>query len=141
MSALGRFCTIKSRYQPAANNSPICCPSHSHAYCERKQGFKSHRVLMLKIQDAPRNFSIVNDMDAGSEAPEAIDPTITCASCRANCCRLEVMIFGEDDVPPEFTEMDRWGGRLVRRARQAHHALRNLRTSADRVSRLSAWRE
>lgn len=71
---------------------------------------------MLKIQDAPRNFCIVNDMDAGSEAPEAIDPTITCASCRANCCRLEVMIFGEDDVPPEFIEVDRWGGYVMARS-------------------------
>lgn len=33
----------------------------------------------------------------------------------AHCCRLEVMLMGEDDVPDELTEVDRWGGRVMRR--------------------------
>jgi len=50
------------------------------------------------------------------KATDAGDGTaITCASCKACCCRLEVMIMGEDDVPLEFTEVDRWGGRVMAR--------------------------
>jgi Fe-S-cluster containining protein len=40
---------------------------------------------------------------------------ITCASCMACCCRLEVMIMAEDDVPLELTEVDPWGGRVMAR--------------------------
>ncbi len=41
--------------------------------------------------------------------------TITCATCRACCCKLEVMLMGEDDVPPELSETDRWGGQIMAR--------------------------
>jgi Fe-S-cluster containining protein len=41
--------------------------------------------------------------------------TITCASCRACCCRLEVILMGDDDVPEQFTESDRWGGQVMAR--------------------------
>ena len=40
---------------------------------------------------------------------------ITCASCRACCCRLEVILMGEDDPPGEFVATDRWGGQVMRR--------------------------
>lgn len=43
------------------------------------------------------------------------DPTVTCASCAACCCRLEVMLMGDDDVPPQSTVEDRWGGWVMRR--------------------------
>jgi uncharacterized protein len=42
-------------------------------------------------------------------------PVISCASCKAGCCRLEVMLMGEDDIPPELTERDRWGGWVMAR--------------------------
>lgn len=41
--------------------------------------------------------------------------TITCASCRACCCKLEVILMGDDDPPVEFIENDRWGGQIMRR--------------------------
>ena len=44
-----------------------------------------------------------------------VGTTITCASCKACCCRLEVMLMGEDEVPLELTEVDRWGGRIMAR--------------------------
>jgi Fe-S-cluster containining protein len=51
--------------------------------------------------------------------PKAIEAgdaaAITCDSCRACCCRLEVMLMGEDDIPLELTEADRWGGRIMAR--------------------------
>lgn len=44
------------------------------------------------------------------------DPVITCSDCKACCCRLEVMLMGDDeDVPVELTVQDRWGGWVMRR--------------------------
>jgi uncharacterized protein len=40
---------------------------------------------------------------------------VTCTSCRACCCRLEVMLMSEDDIPPGLVETDRWGGRVMQR--------------------------
>ena len=42
-------------------------------------------------------------------------PVVSCTSCKACCCRLEVMLMGEDDIPPELTERDRWGGWVMAR--------------------------
>ena len=43
------------------------------------------------------------------------DPDISCASCAACCCRLEVMLMAGDDVPRELTARDPWGGWVMRR--------------------------
>jgi len=40
---------------------------------------------------------------------------ITCSSCLACCCRLEVMLMGDDDVPAELTQRDPWGGEVMAR--------------------------
>jgi uncharacterized protein len=42
-------------------------------------------------------------------------PAITCDTCRACCCRLEVILMGDDDPPARFTVEDRWGGSVMRR--------------------------
>jgi uncharacterized protein len=42
-------------------------------------------------------------------------PAVSCATCRAACCRLEVMLMGGDDVPAELTLQDPWGGWVMRR--------------------------
>lgn len=41
--------------------------------------------------------------------------SITCATCEACCCRLEVLLVGDDDVPPRFTAENHWGGWVMRR--------------------------
>ncbi|MFN0314091.1 MAG: YkgJ family cysteine cluster protein [Burkholderiales bacterium] len=51
-----------------------------------------------------------NDHSADSSAA-----AITCASCRACCCKLEVILMGDDDVPPKWTQWDRWGGEVMAR--------------------------
>lgn len=51
---------------------------------------------------------------APDAAPE-IDPSITCASCQACCCKLEVLLMGEDDIPARLTTEDEWGGEVMRR--------------------------
>ena len=44
------------------------------------------------------------------------DPAISCSDCRACCCRLEVMLMGDDEnVPAELTIQDQWGGWVMRR--------------------------
>ena len=43
------------------------------------------------------------------------NPVITCSSCKACCCRLEVMLLGEDDIPAELTTQDKWGGWVMAR--------------------------
>ena len=48
-----------------------------------------------------------------STVAEAV--AVTCASCRACCCKLEVMLMGEDDVPLSLVENDRWGGQVMKR--------------------------
>jgi Fe-S-cluster containining protein len=42
-------------------------------------------------------------------------PGISCASCEACCCRLEVLLMGDDDVAVGLTAQDRWGGWVMRR--------------------------
>ena len=41
------------------------------------------------------------------------DSEVTCASCQACCCRLEVMLITDTGVPENFVEIDRWGGRRM----------------------------
>ena len=40
---------------------------------------------------------------------------ISCTSCQACCCRLEVMLMGDDQPPEHLTEEDEWGGWVMRR--------------------------
>jgi Fe-S-cluster containining protein len=40
---------------------------------------------------------------------------ITCATCRACCCKLEVILMGDDDPPAEFVAIDQWGGQVMKR--------------------------
>ena len=41
------------------------------------------------------------------------EPEVTCVSCKACCCRLEVILMGEDKPPERFVETDRWGGQVM----------------------------
>jgi len=43
------------------------------------------------------------------------DGEVTCASCQAICCRLEVMLITDTGVPDRFIEMDKWGGMSMAR--------------------------
>lgn len=40
---------------------------------------------------------------------------VTCATCRANCCRLEVMLITETGVPEQYIDYDDWGGMTMAR--------------------------
>ncbi|MFT5236320.1 MAG: Fe-S-cluster containining protein, partial [Shewanella sp.] len=43
------------------------------------------------------------------------NPEITCSSCQACCCRLQVIIISETGVPEEYIEASDWGGDVMRR--------------------------
>jgi len=43
------------------------------------------------------------------------NPAVSCASCQACCCQLEVMLMGGDDIPLKFTQRDQWGGWIMAR--------------------------
>lgn len=44
-----------------------------------------------------------------------VDRDVTCASCHACCCRLEVMIISDTGVPERYIDTDEWGGQVMAR--------------------------
>lgn len=40
---------------------------------------------------------------------------VTCSTCRANCCRLEVMLITDTGVPEEFIAENKWGSMTMAR--------------------------
>lgn len=49
------------------------------------------------------------------EATDQSDTGITCVNCQACCCRLEVMLITDTEVPENFIETDKWGCRRMAR--------------------------
>ena len=43
------------------------------------------------------------------------DDAVTCATCKANCCRLEVLLITDTGVPEKYIELDNWGGMSMAR--------------------------
>ena len=40
---------------------------------------------------------------------------VSCSTCAACCCRLEVMLISDTGVPQRFIDEDAWGGQVMRR--------------------------
>jgi len=40
---------------------------------------------------------------------------VTCATCKACCCRLEVMLVSDTGVPDEHIAVDKWGSETMLR--------------------------
>lgn len=69
--------------------------------------------------------------------PREPDHGITCETCDAACCRLEVLCLTETGVPQCFTRRDAWGGTVMDRLDD------NWCAALDRDSlrcRIYAWR-
>ena len=49
------------------------------------------------------------------EITNITEPEITCSTCQACCCRLEVMIISDTGVPSEHIATDKWGGETMLR--------------------------
>ena len=65
------------------------------------------------------------DADAAADSP-----AVSCANCRACCCRLEVLLMGDDDVPDHLTREDAWGGWVMDRLDDGWCAALDRRTMA-----------
>lgn len=42
-------------------------------------------------------------------------PAVTCDTCRASCCRLEVLLISDTGVPARHIAVDEWGAETMRR--------------------------
>jgi uncharacterized protein len=82
------------------------------AACPKKQSRPQEQARRLVPWD---NVGMNTSSDSDDSDDSGADPTISCASCEACCCRLEVMLMGEDDPPVQLTAQDRWGGWVMRR--------------------------
>lgn len=40
---------------------------------------------------------------------------MTCETCKAVCCRMQVLLIGDDAVPEAMVEWAEWGGQVMRR--------------------------
>ena len=69
------------------------------------------RVLPPFIREAARGTMPAMDTPIDHDTVAAIG----CANCAACCCRLEVLLMGDDDIPHRFTAEDAWGGTVMRR--------------------------
>ena len=49
------------------------------------------------------------------EVTNLIDPAISCSTCRAGCCRLEVMLLTDTGVPDAHVSTDQWGAETMTR--------------------------
>ncbi|WP_026339216.1 YkgJ family cysteine cluster protein [Psychromonas ossibalaenae] len=49
------------------------------------------------------------------EITNLTEPQVTCASCLACCCKLEVMIISDTGVPEQYIKTDKWGGETMAR--------------------------
>lgn len=49
------------------------------------------------------------------EVQNLVDPQISCSSCKAACCKLEVMLISDTGVPREYIGIDRWGAETMAR--------------------------
>ena len=47
-------------------------------------------------------------------ATSAANP-VDCASCEALCCRLQVLLIGDRDIPEGMTDWSDWGGQVMHR--------------------------
>lgn len=87
----------------------MCCCSGAISGGKTYQSAAKYAQLGRKIVTAPINLvSII----AIKPQPET---EITCANCRACCCRLEVMIIGDTGVPAEHIAVDKWGAETMLR--------------------------
>lgn len=65
---------------------------------------------------------------------------ISCDSCRACCCRLEVMLIaGDDDVPDRFVTQDQWGGHVMLRLDDGWCAALDRQTMLCTIYSVRPW--
>ena len=66
-------------------------------------------------------------------------PEVTCATCQACCCRLEVMLITDTGVPKQYIAQDRWGGETMLRLDDGWCAALDRETMLCTIYELRPW--
>jgi Fe-S-cluster containining protein len=64
---------------------------------------------------------------------------ITCSTCKANCCQLEVMLITDTGVPEKFIAVDEWGGMTMARLDDGWCAALDRETMMCSIYELRPW--
>jgi Fe-S-cluster containining protein len=46
----------------------------------------------------------------------SVEEDVSCANCKACCCRLEVFLMTDTGVPERLVDVDQWGSETMRRS-------------------------
>jgi uncharacterized protein len=58
---------------------------------------------------------IIRGIDIPKPSKDPLQDEVTCSTCHACCCRLEVLIFSDTGVPEKHIARDEWGGETMLR--------------------------
>ena len=72
-------------------------------------------------------------------ALEKPEPKVSCASCEACCCRLEVMLISDTGVPDQYIEVDKWGGSVMARLNDGWCAALDRNTMTCMIYNKRPW--
>lgn len=64
---------------------------------------------------------------------------ITCSTCKANCCQLEVMLITDTGVPEKFIAEDKWGSLTMARLDDGWCAALDRSTMMCSIYELRPW--
>ncbi|MDA9599077.1 YkgJ family cysteine cluster protein [bacterium] len=73
------------------------------------------------------------------EYQNLIDPSISCSSCRACCCKLEVLLITDTGVPKEHINTDQWGTETMARMDDGWCSALNRDTMMCTIYELRPW--
>ena len=67
------------------------------------------------------------------------DQKVSCSTCRANCCRLEVMLIDDNKVPPQYITTDQWGAETMTRLDDGWCSALDRDTFLCRIYEIRPW--
>jgi len=82
------------------------------------------------------NIEITHSSQSSSED---LNADITCATCKACCCRLEVMIISDTGVPEQHISHDEWGGETMLRLDDGYCSALDRETSMCTIYENRPW--
>jgi len=67
------------------------------------------------------------------------EPAVSCSTCLACCCRLEVMLITDTGVPERYVDTDAWGGEVMARLEDGWCAALDRDTMLCRIYEHRPW--
>ncbi|MDH3997953.1 MAG: YkgJ family cysteine cluster protein [Desulfuromonadales bacterium] len=74
-----------------------------------------------------------------TETTPSSDPEITCANCKACCCRQEAALFNDAHIPNDLTVVNAWGGRSMLRLEDGWCVALNRETLKCGIYKKRPW--